>query len=244
MTGMTPGIPLILAIECSTDALSVCVWRDAGLAAASEGAREHHSERLLPLISQVLQQASLVRRDLNAIAVGVGPGSFTGIRTAISTAQGLALALNLPVVPVASLQTLAWQAAADSRRPVRVLAALDARMGEIYGACYDVSIEGHLHEVMPPCVAGPDALVTWLAHGPVVLIGNTQRAHSAALSQCAGASIVRNIDALPDAGALAALAARQWARGARLTAATVEPVYVRNQVAMTIAQRQERGHAA
>ncbi|MDR7927024.1 tRNA (adenosine(37)-N6)-threonylcarbamoyltransferase complex dimerization subunit type 1 TsaB [Acidithiobacillus thiooxidans] len=123
--------PIILAIDTATEACSVAVNGVAGVVEECQVAPNAHSQILLQMISKVLQRAGLILADLNAIACGVGPGGFTGVRIGVSTAQALAMARGLPVYPVSSLQALA----ATTEHPA-VLTALDARKGEVYAAVY------------------------------------------------------------------------------------------------------------
>ncbi|MDD2750618.1 tRNA (adenosine(37)-N6)-threonylcarbamoyltransferase complex dimerization subunit type 1 TsaB [Acidithiobacillus sp.] len=123
--------PIILAIDTATEACSVAVNGVAGVVEECQVAANAHSQLLLPMISRILQRAGLVLGDLDAIACGVGPGGFTGVRIGVSTAQALAMARGLPVYPVSSLQALAAATVQPS-----VLTALDARKGEVYAAVY------------------------------------------------------------------------------------------------------------
>lgn len=123
--------PIILAIDTATEACSVAVNGSSGMVAECQVEANAHSQILLPMVSRVLQHAGLTLADLDAIACGIGPGGFTGVRIGVSTAQALAMALGLRVYPVSSLQALA----ATTPHP-SVLTALDARKGEVYAAVY------------------------------------------------------------------------------------------------------------
>ena len=123
----------LLAIETATECCSVALLAGARLIERSELAPRRHAELLLPMCDEVLAEAGLARRDLDALAVGRGPGAFTGVRLAVSAAQGIALALGIPVVPVSSLAALAMQAPDDGGD---VLAVIDARMGEVYAGFF------------------------------------------------------------------------------------------------------------
>ena len=121
----------LLAFETATEACSVAVWVDGEVCERFEIAPRRHAELALPWADEMLAQAGVARTALDAIAVGRGPGAFTGVRLAIALAQGVALALDRPIVPVSTLAALALQA-----RAPRVLAAIDARMGEVYAAAF------------------------------------------------------------------------------------------------------------
>jgi len=125
----------LLAIDCSTNACSVAVSTEQGILLKHEIIPQHHAKRILFLIDELIKDVKINLAELSAIAVGVGPGSFTGLRIAASVAQGLAFGLNLPVVPVSSLQALAQTAYEEYAEPA-ILVAMDARMGEVYWGEY------------------------------------------------------------------------------------------------------------
>ena len=130
----------LIAIETSTESCSAALLRDGAVIERSELAPRRHAELILPMIESLLAEADVSRRQLDAIAVGRGPGAFTGVRLAISVAQGLALGLDIPVVPVSSLAALAQDAPAGSG--ATILAVVDARMGEIYAGIFRRGTDG------------------------------------------------------------------------------------------------------
>lgn len=143
----------LLAVDTSTENCSVALqWQEAFFSQAVESPREH-SQRLLPFVEQVLQQAQTDLNQLDGLVVGVGPGSFTGVRIGVSMAQGLAFSAGLPVFPVGSLQALAQQAIRKHNAEA-VVACIDARMGEIYYALYRNN-NGIAEPVTDPAVAEP-----------------------------------------------------------------------------------------
>src|SRR5690606_2407743 len=117
----------LIAFETATEACSVAIWRDGEVLERFEVAPRRHAELALPWAQELLSEAGLARAQLDAVAVGRGPGAFTGVRLGVGLAQGIALALDVPVVPVSTLAVLAARAPGG-----RVLAAIDARMGEVY----------------------------------------------------------------------------------------------------------------
>jgi len=123
----------LLAFETSTEACSVAVWVDGEVCERFEIAPRRHAELTLPWAEQLLVDAGVAKSQLDAIAIGRGPGAFTGVRLAIAIGQGIALALDRPIVPVSTLAALALQAPGP-----RVFAAIDARMGEVYAAAYEL----------------------------------------------------------------------------------------------------------
>ena len=129
----------LLALETATESCSAALLTGGRIITRSEIAPRRHAELLLPMCESLLDEAGLRRSDLDVIAVGRGPGAFTGVRLAVSAAQGIALALDIPVVPVSSLAALALQAPDNG---ADTLALIDARMGEIYAARYRRTLEG------------------------------------------------------------------------------------------------------
>ena len=123
----------VLAFETSTEACAVALHVDGRTLERFELAPRRHAELALPWADALLAEAGVSRAQLDAVAVGRGPGAFTGVRLGIGLAQGIALALDLPVVPVSTLQVLALRAPAHADK---VLACIDARMGEVYAAAY------------------------------------------------------------------------------------------------------------
>lgn len=232
----------VLAIECATDALSVALLVDGICQERCEHSSAKHTGRLLPLVKQLCDEQAFGLGSLSLIAVGVGPGSFTGVRTAISAAQGLALALDIPVAGVDSLQTLALQAMAEGAAG-RILAALDARMGEVYAAVYDCGT------ALPRALTAPAALSAaglerLIALGPAVCVGNAAAAYPVWFGAAMAAGGLKTIDALPRAGAVAKLALTRAQSGQAVSAEGLKPLYVRNRVALTIAERGAPVHAA
>ncbi|MDO8810732.1 MAG: tRNA (adenosine(37)-N6)-threonylcarbamoyltransferase complex dimerization subunit type 1 TsaB, partial [Gallionella sp.] len=122
----------ILALETSTEYCSVALWQDGVIVERSELAGQKHSELLIAMLDALLKGAGLGVKAMDGIAFGMGPGSFTGVRIACGAAQGLAFGTGLPVAGICTLEALA-----EASGKPRVIAALDARMGEIYHAAYE-----------------------------------------------------------------------------------------------------------
>ncbi|MGO1540826.1 MAG: tRNA (adenosine(37)-N6)-threonylcarbamoyltransferase complex dimerization subunit type 1 TsaB [Luteimonas sp.] len=225
----------LLALETSTEACSVAVWHDGELLERFEIAPRRHAELVLPWAQALLAEAGLARSQLDAVAVGRGPGAFTGVRLGIALAQGIALALDLPMLPVSTLAVLAMRA----EEPGQVLAAIDARMGEVYAGAFERSGDS-VHALGPESVCAPDAVVLpgvedskWRGVGTGFDAGEgALRVHLG--PQLAGVDAA----ALPHAGDVARLAAQAWARGELVAPERVEPAYLRDNVALTLAQQQ------
>ena len=131
----------ILAIDTSTEACSVALGNGAQLVTRYTDVPRKHAEKVLPMVEELLAEASISRQQIAAIAFGRGPGAFTGLRIAASVVQGLAFALDIPVIPVSSLQALAQRGYREFQQR-ETIAAIDARMGELYWCCYRLSNSG------------------------------------------------------------------------------------------------------
>jgi tRNA threonylcarbamoyladenosine biosynthesis protein TsaB len=223
----------LLTLETSTRLLSVALWRDGEIAERSEVLPNGGSDRLLPWVHQLLAEAGLKLTQLDGIAFGAGPGGFTGLRLSCGVAQGLAWGADLPVLAVGSLEALALEAAAP-----RVYACLDARMNEVYSAAYEM-VDGVPQAVLPPSVTPPDAAPLPPA-GDWLGVGDGFSSYAEALTQRLGLATVR-ADLLPTAAAVARLAAPRLARGEGVAAVAAQPLYVRDKVALTTAERLARG---
>lgn len=222
----------LLAIETSTEACSIAVLADGAVIERFEIAPRRHTELALPWAEALLAEAGIAKSQLDAIAVGRGPGAFTGVRLAIALAQGIALALDRPLLPVSTLAALAMQASGE-----KILAAIDARMGEIYVASFQRDGDG--------LVATSDEIV--LAPDDYVLpTGSEWHGVGTGFAAGEGALVARLQDqlatvdatALPHAGDVARLGALAFARGEAIAPERIEPAYLRNNVALTIAEQQ------
>jgi tRNA threonylcarbamoyladenosine biosynthesis protein TsaB len=228
----------ILAIECSTEVLSVAVYKGGEVIQREAPAGERHGDHLLGLIDAVLSDARLSRLDLGAIAFGRGPGAFTGVRMAVAAAQGIAYGLGIPAIPVSSLAALA-QEAYGRGAATPLLALLDARMGEVYAGGFDVDPDGLVTTRGDERLCRPEDLElpgddVWSAFGP------GERAYHAQLDSALGYRLDALPQALwPSARAIARLAARELRTdpAAGVSAAAAQPVYLRDKVAETEAER-------
>ena len=220
----------LLAIETSTEACSVAVWVDGTVHARHELAPRRHTQLVLPWAEQLLAEAGIARTQLDAIAVGRGPGAFTGVRLAIAIVQGLALALDRPVVPVSTLAVLAMQGEGE------ILAAIDARMGEVYVGGFRRGGDGLAVATGDEVVVPPAQVVVpgHAVHG----VGTGFDAEGGALRRRLGDRLASvDAGALPRAADLAVLAAAAFARGEAVDAARIEPAYLRDKVALTLAEQ-------
>lgn len=221
----------ILAFDTSTEYCSVAVWADGTVFARDILAGQRHSELLLPLIGEMLVEQGMNLQALDGIAFGSGPGSFTGLRIGCGVAQGLALGGDLPVVGVSTLLALAQGAGGE-----RVVACLDARMGEVYHAAYEQDAEGW-REVLGPGLYAPQG-VPMVAGDGWTGCGSGFAAHSEALRERYAGQLQDVVsDAFPHARDIAKLAAPLFARGEGRDAALAAPLYIRNKVALKTSER-------
>ncbi len=158
----------ILAIDTATEACSVALWNNGEVQALFELCPREHTQRILPMVQQILASSGLSLQQLDALAFGRGPGSFTGVRIGIGIGQGLALGANLPMIGVSTLQTMA-QGAFRLTGATRVLAAIDARMGEVYWGEFERNAEGHWLGEHTEAVMTPAQ--TWYALRRLVVTG-------------------------------------------------------------------------
>lgn len=217
----------ILALETSTDACSVALWQDnQPTEERFTLAPRQQTELVLPMVEQLLQDQQVAPSELTGIAVGVGPGAFTGVRIAVAVAQGLAYGLKLPVVGVSSLAASAWQAYAAGAQG-SVVVAQDARMNEIYWGFYEggrAALTAITPDVLVPVGALPaiPATVKW----------GTGSACAAYPEACAALAIEHWVSpGYPSANAVAELSIPHFNAGHTLSAQQLEPRYLRQQVA-------------
>ncbi len=256
---MSVRFDTVLAIDTATEMLSAALLHANQVQAHHELAPRLHAQKLLPLIDDLLQRASASRECLQALVFGRGPGAFTGLRTAVSVAQGIGFALDIPVLGVSSLLAMA-EGARRERGVTHVITALDARMGEVYFAAFMYApsvVAGHEHgdaawqllaaervckpETVTIASAGVvtgDQSQQWLA------VGTGFAVHGAAMLQALRAQHpswqidvetamagTENQPRLPLAQDMLTLAMPALHRGEAIDAADAEPVYLRDQVA-------------
>lgn len=227
----------ILAIETSCEHATVALLCDERVVERALDGHSTHSERLLKTISELIVDNDQPLGELDAIAFGAGPGAFTGLRLACAVAQGLATGAGIGVVPVSSLAALSAMSGHEY-----VLAATDARMGEVYSAAFRV-LDG-----FPVLIAGPDCQVPEQMQLPPgtqwYLAGSAFGAHPSLLRRLSASSIGHDAIAVPQASSIARLAVRMIEDGGLLPPEQAVPLYVRNKVALTTAERLARGGKA
>ena len=228
---------IILALETSTDACSVALGLPDRVIERFEVAPRKHAELLLPMVDELLLQAGLSKRQVNAVAFGRGPGAFTGVRLAASVAQGLAFGLSRPVLPVSSLAALA-QAEVDVADGRPIAAMLDARMGEVYLGLFRSDSDGLVsaidaERVLPPGEVRLPGEDTWW------VVGSGWTAYRERFETELGEFVeVQPQPRYPRASALLPLARRELASGRWHAPAEAQPLYLRDKVALTVNERQ------
>lgn len=231
----------LLALETATEACSVALYLDGEVLERFEIAPRRHAELTLPWIDEVLARAGIARSQLDAIACGRGPGAFTGVRLAVAMVQGLALALDRPAIGVCTLEVLALPAMreldAQGDAHGGVLAAIDARMGEVYLADYRRDATGAWTRQGEEQVIAPSAVVL-PDDAPRIGAGTGFGAESGVLAERLATQLIRiDATALPHAADVARLAAAAFARGEGLAPEALQPAYLRNKVALTLAEQ-------
>lgn len=227
----------ILALDSSTDACSVSLLIDGHCLSLFELAAKSHTQRLLPMVDEVLQEAGCKLTDLDAVAFGRGPGSFTGLRICMGVVQGLAFGCDLPVIPVSTLEAMAlgyYRSHSDDTRSV--LVALDARMDEVYWSLFSVN-KGMPVAISDEFVMKPDLVVEHeklegLQHA-LVGIGPGWNYH--AMNALAPASLI--VDAQPHAENIVLIAQQRFAAGQTINVLDAQPVYLRDSVSWQKRQR-------
>ena len=221
----------ILALDTATEACSAALYLNGEIRQLYRVAPRAHGHIILPMIDQLLTDSGNGVSDLDALAFGRGPGSFMGVRIAAGIAQGIAFAWDLPIVPVSTLAAIAQTAYAETGAG-RVLAAIDARMSEVYWGAYSLSdqdcmrIVGEEHVCAPNQVPRPEgggwtgAGSGWSAYGDGLRAAMDPDSLVGQLDSC-----------FPTAGSIVKLAAVEYAAGRHLPAAQAQPVYLRDNVA-------------
>lgn len=222
-------MPYILALETSTEIASVALLRGQQISARESVGAQMHSQTVLNMLQDLLQEAGITLAQCDALAFGAGPGSFTGVRTACGLAQGLAFGANVPVVPVVSLLAMA-EAARAAGAGDAILAVLDARMGEVYWAQYQYDDGWQI--VVPPMLSKAAEVKP---QGLVEVCGNGLSAYPEEFTQLG--NVERHPAMMPHAVHVARLAAASVEQGQILHARDAQPLYLRNKIALTTKER-------
>ena len=221
----------LLAIETATDACSVALYSDGEVTELFEQIPRQHSQRLLPMVQELLTQDTCEGQPLSAITLGSGPGSFTGLRIAASCAQGLAYAWSLPAITVSTLDIQVSTAVREGFLVEGdvVLSLIDANIGETYWALYRV-FNGYSELLEGPGVSRPEQLQTSQGHAALKVIGNGSHYTSQFDPALCERIVGHYPDLLPHAQDLFPIAVNRYLGGELLKPHEIQPLYVRDEV--------------
>ncbi len=240
---MTIPLTTCLAFDTATEHLSIALQVGERVWSHEAAGGALASSTLIPGVMDLLAQAGIALRELDAIAYGRGPGAFTGLRTACSVAQGLAFGVGKPVLPIDTLLTVAQDARGlcAGTPIVDVWVAMDARMDEIYAA-HALFEAGSWRLATAPMLCTPQALnARWRIAPPRVVAGSALAAFGDRLETGTALCLPQ---ALPRARAMLPLARALWAQGGAVEAAQALPLYLRDKVALTTSERTAERAAA
>jgi tRNA threonylcarbamoyladenosine biosynthesis protein TsaB len=224
----------VLALDAATEACSVALLCGAEIISRSIESGKANSRQILAMAEELLAEGQMHLSELDGIAASIGPGAFTGVRVTVAVAQGLAFGAALPAVGVNTLEALALQVL--NRAGDRAMACLDARMGEVYWGCFEADSQRGVIAIGVPAVSPPGSVIL-PAEGRFFGVGQGFSAY-AALAELPGLELdaVRR-SALPNAREIARLGASRLSAGGGWDAAELTPLYLRDKVAFTSAER-------
>ncbi|RKR77250.1 tRNA threonylcarbamoyladenosine biosynthesis protein TsaB [Otariodibacter oris] len=218
----------ILAIDTATEACSVALCHNDHQTVLNELSPRTHTQRILPMVDELLQQAGISLKDVDALAFGRGPGSFTGVRVGVGVVQGLALGAELLVIPVSNLLAMAEEAYQRLNK-TEVIALIDARMNEVYFAQFSRNSEGEWREVIAEQVCSPEKAMSQIQlDRNAVVVGTGWAAYSQ--FSAANLPLVISDITLPSAQFMLSLAEKALEKGLVKSALEIEPIYLRNEV--------------
>ncbi|WP_367680240.1 tRNA (adenosine(37)-N6)-threonylcarbamoyltransferase complex dimerization subunit type 1 TsaB [Candidatus Fukatsuia anoeciicola] len=218
----------ILAIDTTTEACSVAIWNNGEICTLFKVCPRKHTRYILPMIQKILADSGLSLHQLDALAFGRGPGSFTGVRIGISIGQGLALGANLPMISVSTLQTLAqggWRQSGVQQ----VLVAIDARMGEIYWGQFTQNTSGYWLGIDSEAVITPKQASIYLQSlvGHWVTVGTGWQIYPDLITNSKAILLTGQV-ILSQAEDMLPLALQSWYNGDIIKVEQAEPIYLRN----------------
>jgi tRNA threonylcarbamoyladenosine biosynthesis protein TsaB len=214
----------LLCIETSTTVCSVCVTANEEVISFREiNSGFTHAENLHIFIEEILKEANLDFAQLNAVAVSKGPGSYTGLRIGVSAAKGLCYALNIPLISIDTLQSMAWSVANEKQGDIFYCPMLDARRMEVYCAAYDKNAENNLP--VNALVLDENSVKVFNLEKPVCFFGDGMNKAKELLLQINGATFVENI--FPSAKSMVVLAFAKLEKNQFENVALFEPFYLK-----------------
>ena len=238
----------ILAIDTATEACSAALFLgdrvlEKRIISRFQFAPREHTKLILPMMDEVLEEAGIALKDIDAVAFSRGPGAFTGLRIAAGVAQGIALSVDKPVITVSTLKALALQAAKTfTEKKGLIISVLDARMGEVYWCIYQYKL-GELNQLVDEAVSKPEEMLVKVAEitqtsdesANVIAIGSgwevyvTDKSADASLAPMLDIPFLKN--KLPDATEIVELAAKLFDESETVLPEDAQPIYLRNNVA-------------
>jgi len=225
----------ILALDAATEACSVALWIEGEELGRSGESGRTSATQLLTMVEESLAEAQLSLSSLDAIVCSIGPGAFSGVRISVAAAQGLAFGAGLPLIPVSTLEALAYRAL-QTRAGPRAMACLDARMGEVYWGCFAADAAQGVRATTAPTVSAPTDVIL-PNDGEYVGIGRGFLAYPN-LSKLPGLELGEQFkQGLPQARDMARLGALRLPLGVARDPASITPLYLRDKVAQTTAER-------
>lgn len=217
----------ILVLDTATEACSVALQHQGKTTFLDELSPRTHTQRILPMVDELLTQAGISLQQVDALAFGRGPGSFTGVRVGVGVAQGLAMGAGLPVIPVSNLMAMA-EAAYQQYQQTEVVALIDARMSEVYFAQYQRNEQGW-QVIVAEQVCSPEKAIEQIQTDRNPIVVGTGWAAYLQFSQFSHPLVVSDIT-LPSARFMLPLAEKALQAGEVQSVMAIEPVYLRNEV--------------
>ena len=219
------AMSIILAVETATAACSAAIWLNGNIKWRFEIAPQRHSEIILILIDELLIEAGIQLKEVDAVAFGCGPGSFMGVRIATSIAQGIAYGIDRPVIPISTLQALA-QSAYQKTKSERVIAGWDARMDSIYWGGYQVNEYGIMQAIIGDQLSKPAAIE--FAGDDWIAVGNAWEVYANFLKVSFKAA---HSNIYPDAASVILIANQKLIQGDIFQPEKAKPIYILETVA-------------
>lgn len=219
-------MPRILALDSSTEACSCALTLDSGITESFDIIPRGHTRHMLPMIKKLMNEHELEFAALDAVAVGAGPGSFTGLRIAAGVAQGIAFGAGIPLIPISTLACMAQQKAQSAHS--FILSCLDARINEVYWAVFSLQ-SGKVTLLGEEQLTRPEALLLQ-NNEPMLAVGNGMEFYQQMPEDTRQGLVEIDAGVYPRASAIAELALEQWQAGQHIDPAEFSPTYLRNQV--------------
>lgn len=217
----------LLAIDTATEACSVALLHAGKMFSRYAVIPRLHAQQVLPMVRELLDESGIELKQIEAIAFGRGPGAFTGLRIAVGVVQGLAFALDKPVLPVSNLAAIARRAWRDQGAD-QVAVAIDARMDEVYWGCYRLETGQAQLQGLEQLCAPEQAELPRIASGDWLAAGTGWQAYAGRISVAVSGQAS---ESLPHAEDILMLALHDWQHGRAVPAEQALPVYLRDQVA-------------